>query len=182
MEKLGSLYNKYFQKSRVFLYPQIQIPKDVGIFPAETFVKWDKITEKDRKFICVYKKREGSAFKLFEDTQIRKHKMFYSISETDKHKIIVFNFESIKDDWDKFLNGKYSKFSYQSKKNISGYFGSKTSQSVYIDSYINPHKYFEMYSKLLNESAEDLIKVGELCDKPNWEKETFNAYDPVWQL
>ena len=40
-------------------------------------------------------------------------------------------------------------------------------------SYLIPEKYFSNYAELLDVEVEDLIKVGELCSKPDLEKENL---------
>ena len=52
---LNGVYKKYFQKSKVFLYPLLDIPRGSKALPTETYMSWeDKYTSEDAKFICVY--------------------------------------------------------------------------------------------------------------------------------
>jgi hypothetical protein len=43
----------------------------------------------------------------------------------------------------------------------------------YVNSFVYPEKYFGVYTKLLDTSLELLVKVGELCDPPDLEKEVL---------
>ena len=38
---LNSVYKKYFQKSKVFLYPLLGIKRGVSVIPVETYFGWD---------------------------------------------------------------------------------------------------------------------------------------------
>jgi hypothetical protein len=57
------------------------------------------------------------------------------------------------------------------KRKIKDHFDKKSSSYVYIDSYLFPERYFEMYSDLLGVNQNLLKEVGELCSKPDLEKE-----------
>jgi hypothetical protein len=72
-----------------------------------------------------------------------------------------------------FLKGRYSKFSTNTKSIIKKYNNNKSKSITleYIDSYINPHKYYTVYAELLDIPEEDLEEVIELCDKYDSEKE-----------
>lgn len=187
--KLSGVYKEYSQKSQIFLYPQLKLP--IGIPPLRTYIKWEgKFESTERKFICIYQNRTDDNFIVFEETILKKHPMFLSFEVNEHHKVFVFDFgkkeeginPSLIEDWNRFLTGKYSQMSYESKRNISRYFGNKTTQSVYIDSYINPHKYFELYAELLGEKIEDFKINGELCDAPDFQREQYCEYDPAWKL
>ena len=62
------MYKEYFQKSKVFLYPLLGIPKGQKFVPVGTYLAWeDEIDFSDMKFMCLYKQRESKAFYKFED-------------------------------------------------------------------------------------------------------------------
>jgi len=44
---------------------------------------------------------------------------------------------------------------------------------MYMDSFLFPEKYFNIYSELLGVNEEVLMEVGELCTKPDMEKEIY---------
>lgn len=187
--QLNNVYKEYSQKSQIFLYPQLKLP--TGTPPLRTYIQWQgRFESTERKFICVYQNRTDDNFIVYQETVLKKHPMFFLFEENEHHKVFVFDFASknegvnpsLNEDWEKFLTGKYSKLSFDSKRNISRYFGNKTARSVYIDSYINPHKYFDIYATLLGEKKEDFMVNGELCDVPDFQKEQYCEYDPNWKL
>ena len=49
---MKKVYAEYFQKSKVFLYPLLEIKKGVRYVPIETYIAWEGVCElKDEKFI-----------------------------------------------------------------------------------------------------------------------------------
>jgi hypothetical protein len=56
------------------------------------------------------------------------------------------------------------------------FFGNIGTISEYMESYLYPEKYYEIYSDMLNVPISTLEEVKELCDKPNLEKEDFKKY------
>ena len=72
-----------------------------------------------------------------------------------------------------FIKGKYSKFSNGFKKHIINFFGNKGTISEYVESYLYPENYFEIYSDILKVPLRDIKQVGELCDKPDLKKENL---------
>ena len=61
------------------------------------------------------------------------------------------------------------------KRKIRDHFNKNSSTHVYVDSYMFPEKYFSLYANLLGADEELLRNVGELCSKPDLEKETLIA-------
>ena len=53
------------------------------------------------------------------------------------------------------------------------FFGDTGTISEYMESYLYPEKYYEIYSENLNIPFSILEEVKQLCDKPNLEKEDF---------
>ena len=85
----------------------------------------------------------------------------------------MFDFSVMKKDIDNFRGGKYSKFSEYTKKRILDFFKNAGTISQYIESYLYPEHYYELYSELLNVPIEILENTEELCDIPDEEKENF---------
>ena len=176
MEKL---YKEYFQKSKVFLYPLLGIKKGVRFVPTQTYLSWgDKYNIDSNKLLCLYvtDKDNKNEFTLFSDKKLKTLPVF------EKEHIIndynyLYSFDLTlplkKRDLKKFKQGKYSEFSKKTKETIIKFFGEKGKIAEYIESYLYPEYYFEDYSELLNINQEDLEKVGELCSKPDFQKEDF---------
>ncbi len=77
MSNVTKLYKKYFQKSRVFLYPALEIRRGVSITPIQTHIHWEgKIKKEDRKLICLYHLRDDAEYKEFERLRLKGNKLF----------------------------------------------------------------------------------------------------------
>ena len=177
---MDSLYKQYVQKSKVFMYPLLNIKKGVSVTPIETYCMWEgHYATSDRKLIALYHLREDTEFKVFEKTKLLGNPLFhdFTITENDQG-VYVFDFNQHKDDWDNFVEGKYSRFSPGLKTLLQTHFGS--ANRGYIDSFLFPERYFKLYSELLTVDQADqpkmlstLRSVGELCSKPDFEKENL---------
>lgn len=171
---IKSLYRDYFQKSKIFLYPLLDIKRGGSATPIQTYVSWENnYKPEDRKLICLYHLRNDDEFLKFEKQKLLGNKYFDDFKLVENNKgIYVFDYKAIGNDWNCFLQGSYSKFSIENKKKIKSFFAQKNTYS-YIESYLYPEKYFSMYADMLNIEKSLLISVGELCSKPDFEKETI---------
>jgi hypothetical protein len=59
------------------------------------------------------------------------------------------------------------------KQKILTFFDKYSGNYAYMHSYLIPEKYFNNYAELLDVEPEMLIQVGELCTKPDIDKETL---------
>ena len=72
--KIHALYTKYFQKSKVFVYPLLGIKKGTSVVPNETYIAWNNsYGPEDRKLICLYYSRNDAEYKQFEKNVLLKH-------------------------------------------------------------------------------------------------------------
>lgn len=172
---IKSLYREYFQKSRIFLYPALEIKRGSSITPIETYISWnDVIIPADRKLVCLYHLRDDSQYKQFEKTKLFGNRLFDDFREVGEGKgIYIFNFDQNNSDWQHFLKGRYSKISPDLKKKIKDFYKENNSNSTYVDSFVNPEKYYDLYSDLLGVNVKLLKEVTELCSSPDIEKETL---------
>lgn len=170
---IDALYKKYFQKSKIFLYPILGIKRGTSVVPSETYVAWnDKVNSEDMKLVCIYETRSDLEYKQFEKNVLLKHNRIHDYIKVDNNKlVIIFNFSDISDDWMHFLNGKYSKMTISTKRKILEFFDKKSGNYAYVESYLFPEKHFETYAKILGADVNMIIAVGELCDKPDLNKE-----------
>ena len=61
---IKSVYKKYFQKSKVFLYPLLKIKRGTSVIPSETYLAWnDTVSPDDMKLVCLYHPREDVEYK-----------------------------------------------------------------------------------------------------------------------
>ena len=59
------------------------------------------------------------------------------------------------------------------QKTILNFFDKYSGNYAYMHSYLIPEKYFNNYADLLGVDTDMIIKVGELCTKPDLDKETL---------
>ena len=174
---IKSLYKDYFQKSRVFLYPALEIRRGVSVTPIETYMSWEghyKID--DSKLCCLYHLRDDIDFRNFERSKLTGNKLFYDFKQVEDNKgVYVFDFSHMKDDWDAVCNGKYSTISQEFKKRILAFTGYNNGNYAYIDSFLFPARYFRLYAEMMDVPEEMLKKVGELCSKPDLEAESLDV-------
>lgn len=170
---IKSLYRDYFQKSRVFLYPALEIKRGVSVTPIQTYVGWEgHYQPQDRKFICLYNIRDDEEFMRFERTRLTGNRLFHDFIQVDEDTgVYVFDFGEFGYDWECFLQGRYSKMGPIHKRKIRDFYGSYSSNYEYIDSFLDPPRYQKIYAELLDVDIDLLKEVGELCSKPNLEDE-----------
>ena len=170
---MDALYTKYFQKSMIFLYPILGIKRGTSVTPIQTYFEWEgHYTAEDMKLITVYPIRDDHEYKIFAKNIILKHPRLHAMHKVDDtSQIFVFDFSDLKDDWFNLIDGKYSKMSMNIKRKIKDHFDKNSGTYAYIDSYLFPERYFSIYSSLLNVGEDLLREVGELCTKPDLEKE-----------
>lgn len=173
--KINSLSTEYIQKSRLFLYPQLKIRRGVSVTPIQTFMSWNHYELDHNRLICQYYLRDDNDFKMFESVKLFGHPLFEDFFEVeDGTGVYIFNMENDNGDFQNIVNGQYSQLSDEFKRNIINFFKSNTQHFAYIESYLDPEKYYEMYSQILNVKVEHLKAVGELCSKPDLEKERLD--------
>jgi len=171
---INTLYVKYFQKSKIFLYPLLGIKRGSSVVPTETYISWEgKYSPEDAKLICAYSTREDSEYKIFEANILLKHNRLHDYTIFDTQSIFVFDFSDMKDDWNNFINGKYSKMKQSTKTKILDFFERYSGNYIYISSYLHPENWFERYAELLAVEKSFLEDVGELCNIPDLEKENL---------
>lgn len=169
---LNSVYTKYFQKSKVFLYPLLGIKRGVSVVPVETYICWEGCyTSEDMKLICVYDIRKDDEYKFFEKNTLLLHNRLHDYVKIGSQAVLTFDFSDLSDDWDHFINGRYSKMDIKIKRRILDFFDSNSGNYYYVNSYLFPIPHFKLYAELLDVPVALVKSVGELCDKPNLDKE-----------
>ena len=170
---------RYFQRSTFFLYPGLKVPTHVEIKPLSTFLSWEnKYDLSDRRLICLFPTIESQLQKIHEKKYLLNNARFEDFIELSDDKCLyVFNFDNLSKDWDCVVHGQYSKMSTHMRILIGDFFKNEQKSQGYMDSYINPDKYYDQYSKLLD-VEQDLLKEGvELLSPPNLDKEhLLNKY------
>jgi len=175
--KIESMYKDYFQKSRVFIYPALEIRRGVSVTPIETYMCWEgNYTLADAKLCCLYHLREDEDFKSFERQKLLGNKLFFDFKQVEEKKgVYVFDMSYMKADWQAITKGKYSQMSVDHKKRIRHYIGLNSPNLPYIDSFLYPERHFKLYSELMGVTENILKEVGELCNVPDPEQETLRV-------
>jgi hypothetical protein len=178
---IDKLYGKYFQKSRSFLYPALGIKRTSNKLPSGTYLSLDgKVGAEEMKLICSFPHDESEGFLAFEEQMLTGNPLFIEKLRVKDYNLYIFDLEIYQADWYNFIQGKYSKLSAHLKRAIKTYYGEKSSEYKYIETYLYPEKYFETYAKLLDIDVSILIKGGELCNP--WDMEKENLKIPVEDL
>lgn len=174
--KLNKLQKKYIQKSRLFLYPLLEIKRGVKFIPVQTFVSWENVYKvEDQKLILVYEPDDSEDFYKFEEKYLLKNEYFSEYYELENQNITyIFDLSSSKtksDCFNYFIKGQYSKMPPVFKNLILQFFSDISSHQLRMKSYLNPEDYITNYAELLDVSESLLESVGELCNSPNLKKE-----------
>ena len=181
MNMIDRLYGKYFQKSRSFLFPALGIKKESYFTPSGTYiVMFGKYGAEDMKLMVSFKVDYTAAYQDFESQMLLSNPLYLETISVGDYNIYVFDYQIYQNDWFSFLLGRYSKFSSTLKKAIKAYYGEHSSEYQYIETYLYPEKFYELYAKLLDMDVKDLKKIGELCDPWDESKETLKI--PVENL
>lgn len=171
---IDKLYGKYFQKSRSFLYPALGIKRTSSTLPSGTYISlYGMIEPEDVKLICTFQQTDSEEFKTFEEQMLLSNPLFVEKIPVKDYNLYVFDLEIYQSDYFNFILGKYSKLSPHLKRAIKNYYGEKSAEYKYIETYLYPDKYFETYARLLDIDVETLKASGELCDPFDLEKETL---------
>ncbi len=174
--EIQSLHSYYFQKSSVFLLPLLRMDEWCFQSRMKTFIAWDGVyTVNDKKLIAIANRYiQGEAFIDFENLDLRPCPQLFFIKHLSPDaRLYVFDMEEFADDWNQFLQGRYSLFSKQSKEDILYYYRGENPFYNYIYSYLYPADFFETYARLLEVDEETLAANGELCNPFDAEKEVL---------
>jgi hypothetical protein len=173
--QLKRLYGRYFQKSKSFLYPILDIKKDSLYPPIQTYMAWEgMISITDHKLILTYYVREEKQWNAFLLNVLMRNKLFNEYHEIDDEFLAVsFDLDLLAEDYQKILFGQYSKISKLVKSKIREFYGYSSPEWAYMESFLYPEKYIKMYSNLLDVDESHIRHTGELCDKPNINNETL---------
>ena len=104
--------------------------------------------------------------------------MEHIVFKNNKH-LFIFNYKAYKNDYDRFIKGKYSQFSLDTKLIILDFFNSSGNMSDFIHSFLSPDNAHADYANALDISIEKIIDVYEVCSIPDIEKETFQEDNEI---
>ena len=173
---MDTVYTDYFQKSKVFLYPLLKLRKGMAYVPIQTYICMEQsYTINDCMFICEYHVKSSDKFIAFYERYLKNHKYFNKYMYQGKnYHLFIFDLKDHKKDFDRFIQGKYSQFSLESKLAILDFYISSGNMMQYMHSYLSPEFAHVDYAKALNIDVDIIKEVHEVCSIPNIEKETLN--------
>ena len=169
------VYTDYFQKSKIFLYPLLRLKKGLSYVPIQTYVAWESVySVEDCRFFCEYKTKNTKKFEKFGSEYLRTNPLFDDYIELEENKhLYIFDFNKIKSDFDRFIAGKYSQLTLESKITIIDFFSDQGKPAEYIQGFLSPEELHEDYAEFLGVEVETVKKVYEICTPPDLEKETL---------
>jgi len=168
-----NVYTQYFQKSKVFLYPLLNLSNSITYTPVETYMYGEDYQLTDCKLLCLYEVKDDKQFKQFEIDYLLSNECFHDVKYLDDKILYVFDLLSKKKDYDFIVNGQYSKISTHSKKLILNYFRKNSVLLKYLKSFLHPAKFHKDYSKALDVPLEYIKDVYEILSKPDLNKERY---------
>ncbi len=176
--KITKPYGTYFQKSKVFAYPLINITKNAPFRPKQTYLSWEELYENgDNRLLCWFEPGEDKEkWRRFRQGVLIRNTYFekYIEPEDENFCIAIFDLSSLKDTFQKIVTGRYSAIHPDSKSLILKYYTEGTGDHAYIETFLYPEKFTSLYAQLFDVTEELLIKVGELCNKPDLVKEMLH--------
>jgi len=164
----------YIQKSKLLLFPLLELPKD-SVKAKTTFLAYKgKVEITDPSIICVYERTHPDYYD-FRNNILFKHPMFDIMIRGFDYDYIVFNLKEFKKDYSRFLTGKYSKISMESKRIIKDHYDGTRLGPLMLDTHLNPSDYHEVYANEFGVDVDYVRKAHETLDAPDLEKETLST-------
>lgn len=100
---IKAIYKKYFQKSKIFIYPLLDIKRGTFIIPNETYLNLnDTYSFKDMKLICLYEMSENKNINLNKEKLLKHNRLFEHIELDNDSNLFIFDFSDLTDDWQSF--------------------------------------------------------------------------------
>jgi len=162
-EQLLKQMGMYVQKSRAFLWPLLNLK----VQPVETYLKFGELNNTGESRILIVLFYNGAEDYQKYKSEIENHKCYDFTFVDDDFDLVTFNFYSMRDDFDKILNGQYSKISHDYKLYMSA-----LETNPIILKCLEPESNYKEIAELLEVSPEEL-EGRELLSPPNFEEETI---------
>tara|TARA_R110001592_G_scaffold85153_3_gene251492 strand:- start:30 stop:608 length:579 start_codon:yes stop_codon:yes gene_type:complete len=169
---MSDVYTEYFQKSKVFLYPLLNLRRGMKYVPAQTYCGWSNVYDTDdMMLLCLYNTKLTRSFVEFANKHLKQNTHFLDNTSLESNKqLFIFDLSKYKNDWKRFLDGGYSRYSLDSKITVLDYFDDEKTLN-YIKGYLSPEVVHEQYAKELKIDIEIVKAVHEVCSAPDLEKE-----------
>ena len=161
--ELLSMMGIYIQKSKTFLWPLLNLK----VKPIETYLRFGDIKHTPESRILIVLFYNGDPDYLKHKSEIESHKHYDFTFTDDDFDIVTFNFYSMKDDYDKIIEGKYSQISHEYKL-----FMSALEKNSMVLKCLNPANNYKEFAETLGTYPEEL-EGKELLSPPNLNEETI---------
>lgn len=163
----------YIQKSKLMLYPWLELPK-TELQPHKTYIAYKhQIKFDDHKLICMYKRLNDEKYYKYRNDALKNHPLFIEHIRSTIYDFIIFDLSKYKEDWNYFMKGKYSKFSKETKALIMKAYDNTEIGPLLLDTHLNPAYYHELYAQELGADIDILKKTYETLSPPDLEKEWY---------
>lgn len=159
------ILKEYSQKSGLFLFPLLNVKANIK--PLGTYFKIKGFDNGNKNLICLFYNKEVD-YKTVKAGLIYLEEFELVVSEGD-YDTYVFNMNHLGDDYDKILNGCYSKINQRLKVKIT----CKDTKSLALRG-LYPDQFYEEYAELLEVNVEQLTG-SELLSLPDMLLETLNV-------
>ena len=164
-------FKTYIQRSRLFLYPILEIPFDSPIKPMMTYLaRQGEDLGEVQSIILKYKQEHTEEYYTFRNNLLE-HPRFSGHKVLIKYDVITFNLSDYKDDIQFLIQGKYSMFSEELKGKIKMFYNEKELSVSIIDSYLYPEKYHKYYSDYYSVPIDVIKEAHETFGPPTMSKE-----------
>jgi hypothetical protein len=152
----------YIQKSKTFIWPLLNIKA----FPIETYLKFGTLTAPDERLLIALFHNENEHYKKHL-SEIKDNEYYDFTFTDDEFDIVTFNMNKIKNDYDKIVNGQYSKLSDNFKLFIS-----VTEKNKIVTKCLEPVSNYREFARTLG-IADFELEGKELLSPPNDQAETI---------
>jgi hypothetical protein len=162
---------EYVQKSRLFAFPLIGVPKEPKVIETYFGINGLKLCE-GCALILLYHNEDPDypAHRI----QLEKNKFFDFIVKDEEFDIAIFDLSPIKSDYNRIMNGQYSKLSKTAKILIKF---NNTDEKASMG--INPEYYYKDLAELLA-YPEECFENTEIISSPDMDKEMLNVSEKVF--
>lgn len=162
-EQLLKQMGVYVQKSRTFLWPLLNL----NVKPVETYLQFGNVNHNDETRILIVLFYNGAEDYKKYKSEIENHKCYDFTFEDEDFDLVTFNFYSMKDDYDKIVNGEYSKISNDYRLYMSAI---ETNEIIL--KCLDPESNYKEFAEILNIHEHEL-EGKELLSPPSYEEETI---------
>jgi hypothetical protein len=161
---------EYVQKSKLFAFPLMGIPKKPKVI--ETYFGINGLKLCDGYALVLLYHNEDPDYPAHR-IQLEKNKFFDFIVKDEEFDIVVFDLSPIKSDYNRIMNGEYSKLSKTAKILVKL---NNTDEKASMG--INPEYYYKDLAELL-QYPEECFENTEIISSPDMSNEILNVSEKV---